>query len=55
MNPAIYNRADGLVGQKELENLKKSANNIIRDLKADGFDDQDILDYLEQKMVEAGQ
>ena len=55
MNPANYERADGLIDFEDLKNLKTAAQNIIKTLKEDGYDNEDAVDYLEQKMHEAGQ
>ena len=43
-------RMDGLVPQKSLQNLVKSAREVITDLKADGFEDDEIFDYIIERI-----
>ena len=46
MDAEGYSRMDGLVSQKDINSLVNAASNIIRDLKADGFDSEDIFDFI---------
>lgn len=41
-----YERMDGLVSQRALASLINAVQIIIRDLKEEGFDDDDIYDYI---------
>jgi len=41
-----YQRMDGLVPQSALKAFIQAAQIIVRDLQAEGFDDDDIYDYL---------
>jgi hypothetical protein len=41
-----YARMDGLVSQSDISTLTSAASNIIRDLKADGFESEEIFDYI---------
>jgi len=41
-----YARMDGLVSQSDLTALVRAASNIIRDLKEDGFESEEIFDYI---------
>jgi hypothetical protein len=41
-----YSRMDGLVNQSNITALTNAASSIIRDLKEDGFDSEDIFDYI---------
>lgn len=41
-----YARMDGLVPQNSLSDFRDSAYYIVSTLKEDGFDDEDIIDYL---------
>lgn len=43
-------RMDGLVPLKSLQNLVKSAREVITDLKADGFEDDEIFDYIIERI-----
>lgn len=46
MDAEGYARMDGLVSEKDINSLVNAASNIIRDLKADGFDSEDIFDFI---------
>ena len=46
MDAEGYSRMDGLVSQKDINSLVNAASSIIRDLKEDGFDSEDIFDYI---------
>ena len=46
MDAEGYARMDGLVSQSDLTALVRAASNIIRDLKEDGFESDDIFDYI---------
>ena len=46
MDAEGYARMDGLVSQSDIDTLINAASNIIRDLKEDGFDAEDIYDYI---------
>jgi hypothetical protein len=46
MDAEGYARMDGLVNQLDLTALVRAASNIIRDLKEDGFESDDIFDYI---------
>jgi hypothetical protein len=37
---------DGLVSQSDINSLVSAASNIIRDLKEDGFESEDIFDFI---------
>lgn len=41
-----FDRMDGLTSQVDLENLKNSSKNIATFLIKDGFDKDDVLEYL---------
>jgi ribosomal protein S25 len=41
-----YSRMDGLVSQSDINSLVSAASNIIRDLKEDGFESEDIFDFI---------
>ena len=41
-----YARMDGLVSQSDINSLVSAASNIIRDLKEDGFESEDIFDFI---------
>lgn len=41
-----YARMDGLVSQSDITNLTSAASNIMTTLKEDGFEVEDILDYI---------
>lgn len=41
-----YARMDGLVNQSDVMKLTDAASNIIRDLKEDGFEAEEIFDYI---------
>ena len=44
--PDAMNRMDSLVGQNAKSMLLSAVGGMIQDLKADGFDEEDIHDYL---------
>jgi hypothetical protein len=44
--PDAMNRMDGLVSQNAKSMLLSAVGGMIQDLKADGFDEEDIHDYL---------
>lgn len=46
MDAEGYARMDGLVSQSDLTALVGAASRIIRDLKEDGFESDDIFDYI---------
>jgi len=46
MDAEGYARMDGLVSQSDLTALVRAASNIIRDLKEDGIESDDIFDYI---------
>ena len=46
MDAEGYARMDGLVNQSDIHSLVSAASNIIRDLKEDGFESDDIFDYI---------
>lgn len=43
-------RMDGLVSQSNVSMLIRGAQGIIKDLKEDGFDDEDIYDYIIERI-----
>lgn len=43
-------RMDGLVSQRAISQLIGGAQQVIKDLKADGFDDEDIFDYIMERI-----
>ena len=46
MDAEGYSSMDGLVSQKDINSLVNAASNIIRDLKEDGFESEEIFDYI---------
>lgn len=49
-NAKAHDRMDGLVHQEHLKTFIESGRAIINDLKQDGFDDEDIYDFLESHL-----
>ena len=45
---ALYNRASGLVKTKDLYAFVKMGKSMKHELEADGFDDQDIQEFLQE-------
>ena len=46
MDAEGYARMDGLVSEEDINSLVNAASNIIRDLKEDGFESDDIFDFI---------
>jgi hypothetical protein len=46
MDAEGYARMDGLVNQSNITALTNAASSIIRDLKEDGFESEEIFDYI---------
>jgi len=53
-SPEAMDRMDGLVPQTALKALIGGSQAIIRDLKDDGFDDEDIFDFIMSKIKTLG-
>lgn len=46
VSPESQDRMDSLVNKKHINNILSSAEGVVKDLRADGFDDEDIFDYI---------
>lgn len=42
----VYDRIDGLVNQNDITMLEDAGRNIVADLTNEGFDDEDIIEYI---------
>ena len=46
LSDEAYNRIDGLVNQKDMDMLRNGGRNIVSDLTDDGFEDEEIIEYI---------
>lgn len=42
----VYDRIDGLVNQNDITMLGDAGRNIVADLTNEGFDDEEIIEYI---------
>ena len=51
-NSQLYRRMDGLLNRKSWANVTTSISDIVRDLSSEGFELDEITDYLTEKLEE---
>ena len=42
----VYDRIDGLVNQNDMDMLRDGGRNIVLDLTDEGFEDEEIIEYI---------
>jgi hypothetical protein len=46
LSDEAYDRIDGLVNQKDMDMLRDGGRNIVLDLTDEGFEDEEIIEYI---------
>jgi hypothetical protein len=46
LSDEAYDRIDGLVNQKDMDMLRDGGRNIVLDLTDEGFEDDEIIEYI---------
>jgi len=54
METEKFERMDGLIYEADKDRIMSATASIIRELKSEGFDSHEILEYIEELVIEGG-